>query len=166
MTLIRIINGTYGHRPEGAKHIEAKTPTDGSFMVTDAEAKRLIGLKVAVLADDTVGGAVSPRVGDVNITASTNQTDQEIGTDGDERQNTANAGENAPDYDVSEIVQEYNTDMPASDLRDMLKNCGISFKFGMSKADMVEALDKYFGETVDDDEAPPSVGFGGLVTEG
>lgn len=49
MKLIKIINGTYGFRPQPYV-VEAKTAADAPFEVDDKEAARLVGLGVAVIA--------------------------------------------------------------------------------------------------------------------
>ena len=48
-------------------------------------------------------------------------------------------------------IPEYSVDSSISDLRAVGKMCGLTFKVGMSKADMVAALDEHIAEhTVDD----------------
>ena len=47
--------------------------------------------------------------------------------------------------------------MKSAELRELMNDCGIPYKVGMSKADMVAALDEYFGEQTDDD-TPPDLG--------
>ncbi|MCL2636957.1 MAG: hypothetical protein FWD48_01170 [Oscillospiraceae bacterium] len=49
--LIKIINGTYGYKKDGTGSVLPKTPSDPPFEVSEAEAKRLIALKVAEYAD-------------------------------------------------------------------------------------------------------------------
>lgn len=61
-------------------------------------------------------------------------------------------------------IPEYSIDSTAKELREIGKICGLTFKVGMSKADMVAALDAFFdanltdeepeGEPYDADEAP------------
>lgn len=59
MKQIKIINGTYGFRPNPPA-VEPKTPDDGPFFVEDAEADRLVAMKVAVIADGTAAPAADP----------------------------------------------------------------------------------------------------------
>jgi len=59
MKQIKIINGTYGFRPNPPA-VEPKTPDDGPFFVEDAEADRLVTLKVAVIVDGTAAPAADP----------------------------------------------------------------------------------------------------------
>lgn len=59
MKQIKIINGTYGFRPNPPA-VEPKTPDDEPFFVEDAEADRLVALKVAVIVDGTAAPAADP----------------------------------------------------------------------------------------------------------
>jgi len=63
MKQIKIINGTYGFRPNPPA-VEPKTPDDGPFFVEDAEADRLVALKVAVIVDGTAAPAADPAMQD------------------------------------------------------------------------------------------------------
>lgn len=49
-------------------------------------------------------------------------------------------------------VPEYSEGMKADQLREIGKQHGLTFKVGMSKADMVAALDKHFAEDTAADE--------------
>ena len=58
-------------------------------------------------------------------------------------------------------VPEYNADMKADELRAIAKEMGLSFKPGMSKVKMVEAMDAYIaehaadiGEPIAEEDAP------------
>lgn len=50
MTTIKIINGTYGHRPEGSNYVIPVASGDPAISVDDLEAQRLVDLGVAVIA--------------------------------------------------------------------------------------------------------------------
>ena len=53
-------------------------------------------------------------------------------------------------------IPEYHTGMTAKELREIGKLCGLTFKVGMSKEEMVSTLDAHIAEnTVDPDEAEP-----------
>ena len=56
------------------------------------------------------------------------------------------------EWDDSPAVPEYGDHSSAKELRDIANMCGLSFKVGMKKADMIEALDAFFGSQVTDDE--------------
>lgn len=49
-------------------------------------------------------------------------------------------------------IPEYSVDMKATELREIGKLCGLTFKVGMSKQEMVDALDKHIEENMVDDE--------------
>lgn len=129
MKTIKIISGIYGYRPAGSKVIEPKRAGDPAFQVEDAEAARLVSLKVAAYVDEN--------------SSSKSETEAPKG------------------------IPSYNADMKSTELREIMSDYGIPYKVGMSKADMVAALDEYFkeesGEDSDggsegDEEAPPDLG--------
>ena len=49
-------------------------------------------------------------------------------------------------------IPEYSVDMKVDQLREIGKMCGLTFKVGMSKQEMVDALDKHIEENMVDDE--------------
>ena len=49
-------------------------------------------------------------------------------------------------------IPEYSTENTAKELREIGSICGLTFKVGMSKADMVAALDAFFDENLTDEE--------------
>lgn len=53
MALIKIINGTYGHRPDGSNYVLPITCEDPPISVSEEEAERLIGLGVAERVSDS-----------------------------------------------------------------------------------------------------------------
>lgn len=59
MKQIKIINGTYGFRPE-PHVVDPKTADDAPFLVEDAEAARLVALKVAAIVDGAAAPAADP----------------------------------------------------------------------------------------------------------
>lgn len=52
--------GGYGYRPDKDSAVVLVTEKDGPISVSDEEAARLVGLKVAVLAEDTVVESPAP----------------------------------------------------------------------------------------------------------
>lgn len=59
-------------------------------------------------------------------------------------------------------IPEYNVDMKAAQLREIGKLCGLTFPVGMSKAEMVAALDAHIEENTvegDDLEGEPAFDF-------
>ena len=74
------------------------------------------------------------------------------------------AGENTPDQQAAPGSEEIAADKPqysivlkAAELRELLEECGLTFKVGMTKADMVAVLDEYFEEEANDNELPPAL---------
>lgn len=156
MRLIKIINGTYGYRPAGARSIEPRQAGDPSFPVEDEEASRLVGLGVAVYVDESAQEA--PSVVDqaweaLGIKGVATGVGAGIGNGEGEYTPVENDGvedgEGAPSYDVG---------MKANELRGLMEECGLVYKVGMTKAHMVATLNKHFrGEGVEDGEAPPAL---------
>lgn len=54
MKSIKIIAGSYGHRPEGSKSVTLITKQHPPIDVSDAEAERLIALGVAVIVENDI----------------------------------------------------------------------------------------------------------------
>lgn len=74
----------------------------------------------------------------------------------DEVAEVSNVGTSAPiGFDeLPDEIPDYSIDSKADELRKIGKLCGMTFKVGMSKAEMVEALDGFFAEhLIDEDDA-------------
>lgn len=71
-------------------------------------------------------------------------------------------GDNLPDdasgSDGAQDRPEYSTNMKSAELRGLMEEFGLTYKVGMTKANMVAALDAYFEDEVRDDEEPPNLG--------
>ena len=130
--MIKIICGVYGGK-DGVKR-----PGDEPFSLSPEEEARLVARKVAVYVNESA--AEAPQDED-------SLDDAPIGFD------------ETPPEDLDELpegvigIPEYSVDMKPTELREIGKLCGLTFKVGMSKQEMVDALDKFFDENlVDDDE--------------
>ena len=129
--MIKIICGVYG----GADGM--KRPGDKPFSLSPAEEARLVARKVAAYVNEPTTEAPQ----DEYI-----PEDAPIGFD-----------ETPPD-DFDELpdgvigIPEYSVDMKPAELREIGKLCGLTFKVGMSKQEMVDALDKHIEENMVDDE--------------
>lgn len=108
--LIRIINGTYGHRPEGTKRVIPKRPGDKPFEVPDEIAKRLVEDKIAVPAQREMQDSVS-----------------------------------SPETSAANFP-EYSGETKMDELRAIASEFGLSFRVGMTKAEMVALLDEHFAK--------------------
>ncbi|MEN6437026.1 MAG: hypothetical protein ABFD97_00415 [Syntrophobacter sp.] len=146
MKVIKIINGTYGHRPAGSRGIEPKQACDAPFEIEDDKAERLVSRGIAVYVGEPTAPIVIAETEDAKGVA----TGQESSTAPPPGGNTSDT-ENAP-------KAQYSIDMKAVELREILEQCGLVYKVGMTKAAMVAALDEYFEEEADDDEQPPALG--------
>lgn len=122
-----------------------KTAADGAFSLPATEENRLISRGVAEYATTPViGPAPAPDSG---------------GNDG----YGDGTGNNPPEEDTAlegleiaggEDIPDYNADMKADYLRGLLERFEIPCKFGMSKVEMVAALDTFFSS----EAAPPELG--------
>lgn len=131
MKKIKIIGGRYGHiSPNGA--FSVKTENSVPFEVDDKEADRLIKRGVAEIIGER---GKRPEIGDEMSRTGSNPTDEE----------NAAVGEN-------EGVPAYDESTSANELRAIAKKAGISFKVGIKKEEMLEALDAHFGLSDDDGE--------------
>ncbi|MDF2984890.1 MAG: hypothetical protein K0R50_400 [Eubacterium sp.] len=147
MQLIKIVNGTYGHKTLGSKHIDPKDVGSPPFEVDDIEAIRLVDIGVAIycLDIDVIEEAATP-----------------VATP-DKEENVTGTGKNTPDGNAGE-KPFYSSEMKADELKELMKKYGLSFKVGMTKDDIVAALDEFFDneeektdDDVIDDEDPPSL---------
>lgn len=132
--MIQIICGVYGGK-DGAKR-----PGDKPFSLSPAEEARLVARKVAVYVNEP-----------------TTEPDDEGEYIPDDA--PIGFGETPPeDFDMDDLpdgvigIPEYSVAMKASELREIGKLCGLTFKVGMTKEEMVAALDKHIEENMVDDE--------------
>jgi hypothetical protein len=165
MKCIKIITSVYGHRPKGSKYIQPKRAGDPPFLVEDEKAERLVAKGVAVYVDaepvaTASGEGEDPETGEYI-------PDGEAGADGEENAGSNGADDSEEDSDSdpddsredsedddgsddeeadSEEKPEYSINMKFDDLRELLKECELPYKVGMTKADIVAALDEFYGE--------------------
>ncbi|MDR1158352.1 MAG: hypothetical protein LBK75_08655 [Oscillospiraceae bacterium] len=145
MKRIKIINGVYGHRLAGTKAVDPKQAGDPPFEVDDGEAERLVSLGVAAYVP--AAPVATSQEGESDAGATTDPPDESGGTEGTE--------DPPPDY---------SADMSAEALRDLMSEYGLPVKAGMSKANMVAALDEYFAD-VDAEEDEDGEGLPDVAPE-
>lgn len=139
---IKLTQGAYRYRPEGEKSAVVVQYGDPAFDLPDKEAERLVALGIAQHADTDVATAQIQAQGEAQ------------GKPLPEEEDAGTADIEPPAYDAG---------MKAAQLRDIMGEHGIPYKVGMSKADMVKALDAYFEEEPREDsgelvlEAEPPV---------
>lgn len=136
MALIKIINGTYGHRPllpngKLSPYIVSVTRADKPIEVPDEEAQRLIRKGIAAPVHGT---AVATPVEPPAQSNPNGNTPDNGG--GENSQDDGVNGEPPDDGDGA----SYTADMKAEDLRAAMRERGMQIKPGMSKQEMADAL--------------------------
>lgn len=134
--MIEMIAGVFG-LPIQDKHgntirIKGMGPGDGPFSVAPEREAELVKKGIARYVD-------APHIEEDNI-----PDDAPIGFD-----------EMPPLPEGVIGIPEYSVDMKATELREIGKLCGLTFKVGMSKAEMVAALDAHIEENMVDGEDIP-----------
>ena len=124
--MIQIIAGVYGRKmPNGT--VKAMDKDSEPFNASPEQEERLIRLNLAVRVDPV-------------------DTDKPIGFD--ETPPDDDGDLDLPDGVVG--IPEYSIESSAKELLEIAKLCGLTFKVGMSKTDMVAALDAHIeGHMVD-----------------
>lgn len=155
MKLIKIINGTYGFRPQPYV-VELKTADDQPFEVSDEEADRLIGLGVAALAfgddSESLQGAMDSMVGQLEDQPvppedpDEDPEDQDTDEPEDEADETNEPAPAAEKMDPEELKQLTNPE-----LGELAKELGIEVKGRPTKADLIDAI---MAAVAEDDELP------------
>lgn len=120
--MIQIIRGKYGHYVDGK--VVGKTKDSAPFELSPEREAELVAQGVAVY---------------VHLS-----TDP-IGFD-------EVPPEKPEEWDDAPAFPEYDENSSAKDLRDIAKQCGLSFKVGMKKSEMIEALDAFFDANLTDEE--------------
>lgn len=127
--MIEIICGVYGGK-NGMKR-----PGDGAFSLPADEEARLVARKVA------------------RYVGTPAQADTEDDLPGDVNDSAPIGFDEMPPLPEGVIgIPEYSVDMKATELREIGKLCGLTFKVGMTKEEMVAELDKHIEENMVDDE--------------
>lgn len=141
MKKIKIINGIYGHKPAGERYITPVRAGDPPILLEANKAAKLIARGIATFVYDE--DIKEPEM-EVATGNEPSEEDKLVDTPtGDETVLKGVLG--------AEEKPEYSTKMKVAELREIMDDCGISFRVGMSKADMVEALDEYFEDDLEDD---------------
>lgn len=130
--MIKMIAGVYGlpvKNADGTIRVVGMGPDSGAFSIDEKREAELVASKKAVYVTETA---------DEN-----KQTDAK---------GTSKTLESSSDDGDTSDIPEYSVDMKATELRKIGAEQGLTFKVGMSKAEMVEALDAHFAtETAEDD---------------
>ena len=132
MTIVKIISGTYGHRPENSPYVIPVTPRDPAISVDDDEAKRLVKIGVAAYVD-----AEAP-LEDVATAVPGDSDGQTIGNSPDNGE-----GENG-DSDPGEIAGTLDPEdlkgWKMEDLKKLAADLGIDTTGIKKKDDLIAAI--------------------------
>jgi len=150
MKTVRIIKGVYGYRPgpgKSTKPIYMGKTVD----LPDAEADRLVGLGIAEYAGvapeaDEIGPEGVP-AGVEDDGAGVNMSGGENGAEGQEEDEDGPGDDDLPERPA------YDGGTSAADLRKLMGEAGLQYRVGMSKGDMIAALDEFYGS----DQQPPDL---------
>lgn len=157
MKRVKITNGLYGYRPEGAKH-PRPVSAGGLCVVTDTEAARLTSLGVGVVLEDipeedTTGAVATPVEGEDGAGPG-------VDTPG---QNGPAEGEETAHLDPEQLKELTN-----AKLKELAEEMGIDTAKLKTKAQLIAAItdvpleDAISGEE-DDEGAPAGLGAEGPV---
>ena len=157
MKRVKITNGLYGYRPEGAKHPQPVS-AGGLCVVTDTEAARLASLGVGVVLEDIpeedTTGAVATPVED--------EDDEGAGVD------TPGQDEPAEGEETARLDPEQLKELTNAKLKELAEEMGIDTAKLKTKAQLIAAItdgpleDAISGEE-DDEGAPAGLGAEGPV---
>ena len=157
MKRVKITDGLYGYRPEGAKHPQP-VPAGSLCIVTDAEAARLASLGVGVVLgdipeEDTTGAVATPVEGEDDDGAGVDTPDQDEPAEGEE---------------TAHLDPEQLKELTNAKLKELAEEMGIDTAKLKTKAQPIAAItdvpleDAISGEE-DDEGAPAGLGAEGPV---
>lgn len=157
MKRVKITNGLYGYRPEGAKH-PRPVSAGGLCVVTDTEAARLASLGVGVVLEDipeedTTGAVATPVEGEDDEGAGVDTPDQDEPAEGEE---------------TAHLDPEQLKELTNAKLKELAEEMGIDTAKFKTKAQLIAAItdvpleDAISGEE-DDEGAPAGLGAEGPV---
>ena len=157
MKRVKITNGLYGYRPEGAKH-PRPVSAGGLCVVTDTEAARLASLGVGVVLEDIpeegiTGAVATPVEGEDDEGAGVDTPDQDEPAEGEE---------------TARLDPEQLKELTNAKLKELAEEMGIDTAKLKTKAQLIAAItdvpleDAISGEE-DDEGAPAGLGAEGPV---
>lgn len=157
MKRVKITNGLYGYRPEGAKR-PRPVSAGGLCVVTDTEAARLASLGVGVVLEDipeedTTGVVATPVEGEDDEGAGVDTPDQDEPSEGEE---------------TAHLDPEQLKELTNAKLKELAEEMGIDTAKLKTKAQLIAAItdvpleDAISGEE-DDEGAPAGLGAEGPV---
>lgn len=146
--LIRVINGTVGHRPKDKNgnpsvFVEEKRRGDPPFDVDPEVAKRLVESGIAEYAEGTPTGAVAtPLGGELSSAPGENLSD----------------GENAPEgQETARLDPDQLQSMTLAELKKLAEDMGLDASELRKKSDVIDLITAEDVYAVEDGEAPPDL---------
>lgn len=132
MTLVKIINGVYGYRPEKSPYVIPVSSRDPAISVDDEEAARLVEIGVAAyVCQESNAGAVATAIpGDSDSQTIANSPDDGDGENGD-----SDPGEIAATFDPEDL-KGWKMD----DLKKLAADLGIDHTGIKKKDDLIAAI--------------------------
>lgn len=146
--LIRVINGTVGHRPKDkdgnpSVSVEEKRRGDPPFDVDPEVAKRLVESGIAKYAEETPAGAVATPFADELPSASGKDLPD---------------GENAPEgQETARLDHDQLQNMTVAQLRKLAEDMELDTATCKKKADYITLITAEDVDAVEDGEAPPDL---------
>ena len=140
MKRITLTQGAYRYRPEGEKSAVVVQLGDPPFILPDAEAARLVTLGVAQYALPEV--ATAPQ-----------EDDDQAKGENTPPPDGGGKGQETPQTDKP----EYGDFMTVAQLKAYADERGIEYEDKTTKAKLIEAIDAFHREYVDDGEQPPAL---------
>ena len=157
MKRVKITDGLYGYRPEGAKHPQP-VPAGSLCIVTDAEAARLASLGVGVVLEDipeedTTGAVATPVEGEDDEGEGVDTPDQDEPAEGEE---------------TAHLDPEQLKEFTNAKLKELAEEMGIDTAKLKTKAQLIAAitdvpLEDAISSEEDDEGAPSGLGAEGPV---
>ena len=142
MKKIKIINGTYGFRPEPLV-VECKTPADPPFFLEDQEATRLVSLGIAEYVRDKVSEPVP-------------QNDTQNEDDDELPELNAADPEQEPEKATGHLDVEQLEGMDYNKLKKLAADMGVKPE-GQKKSDYIAAIVAAEVEPGDEDDELPEL---------
>lgn len=140
MKLIKLIQGAYGYRAPSSSVTELITTKSPPFEVEESEAERLIALGVAEYVQSAV--ATAPQ-----------EDDDQAKGENTPPPDGGGKGQETPQTDKP----EYGDFMTVAQLKAYADERGIEYEDKTTKAKLIEAIDAFHREYVDDGEQPPAL---------
>lgn len=157
MKRVKITDGLYGYRPEGAKH-PRPVPAGSLCIVTDAEAARLASIGVGVVLEDIpeegiTGAVATPVEGEDDEGAGVDTTDQGGPAEGEE---------------TARLDPEQLKELTNAKLKELAEEMGIDTAKLKTKAQLISAitdvpLEDAISGADDGEGAPAGLGAEGPV---